>query len=96
MKPNTQNLRRERGLDLQSFSLTLPVDVVNLLKVNNIKSQRGGGNLSAFLETSALIVLGLFDDPEMVVEKLAKITDQHDKFAIAENLELIAKLMWSE
>ena len=97
MKPNLDSMRREPGTELKSFSLTLPIDVVENLKRYGIESKRGGGNMSAFLELSALITLGLLDNPKMALNNLVGIVDvfssSGDLYTLIDNLGTLEKLL---
>jgi hypothetical protein len=67
-------IRRENGEEeLQSFTITLPRSVVIELGNYGVKSGRGGGNMSIFLEIAALVTLGLFTNPELAKEQLQRL-----------------------
>ena len=96
MKPKTDNLRREPGTELQSMSLTLPTEVLELLKRYGIESKRGSGTMSAFLEISAVITLGLLDNPELACDNLVNLFDvfTSDLDTVIENLGVLQKLLY--
>lgn len=98
LKPYIKPKRRAKGLELVTFTVSLPEELVDQLDDSGISSQRGAGNLSIFLELSALIALGLFKDPVMAEQALSRMI-RRDDFApvkaskLAENLEEVVKLL---
>jgi len=98
LKPYLKQKRRAKGLELDTFTVSLPAELVETLEEYKISSQRGAGNLSVFLEIAAYIALGLFVDPSLAHENLSRMI-RHDDFAaskesqLSENLEAVAKLL---
>ena len=92
------NIRRKTTADneLQSVTITLPKSVLIELANSGIESQRGGGNLSSFIEISALIVLGIFENQEMATEQLQRLIradfdTNHNLALLADNLESLVQ-----
>lgn len=93
------NMRRSRDVEKESVNLTLQKEIVDLAKKHGIESKRGGGNLSAAMELGLLLLIGIFDNPNIAQEVLIEfIEDGPAKdeaiLDVADNLELIAKLLY--
>lgn len=90
------NIRRKAkdDIDLQSLTITLPQDVIVDLANHGIESGRGGGNLSNYLEISALVILGLFYDVKSAHTHLLRLvrTDAATKQTLTELADNIERL----
>lgn len=98
MKPNVTNTRRELGeVETKTYNISLPIDTVEILEKYGVKSARGNGNLSVFLEMSSMIAIGLFDNPEMATHYLLSLMDNPysmDLYKLCENLEETSKRLF--
>ena len=98
MTPFLKSKRRTKGIDLETFTVSLPTALVDELERNDITARRGAGNLSVFLEIAAYIALGLFVSPGMAYKNLVRLI-RNDSYAdskrssLAENLEETVKLL---
>lgn len=96
MKMFLSNLRRNIGSTLINHSVALPQRVERRLNENGISAQRGKGNLAAFLEIGALVVIGLFTNPELAKQAILRLVEIEPNMTdvtsqLAKNCEDLAK-----
>lgn len=89
LKPHLKNKRRKKGADLNVISITLPSDLLEKMEEVGVTSGRGGGNLSAFVETACEVLLGLLNNPQEADKALVSIV-RHDA-TMQERIDIITE-----
>lgn len=100
-KPFVDNMRRDSNEEKLPINTTMQKWIVDLAKEYDIESRRGGGNMGAATEQGLLLLIGIFDKPDLAHEVIMSLIEKtpHLNDAIldvADNLEMIAKMLYDD
>ena len=101
VKPFVANMRRDSDEEKMNINTTMQNWIVELAKEYGIESRRGGGNMGAATEQGLLLIIGLFDKPDLAHEVIMSLIEKRPNMNdaildVADNLEMIAKLLYDD